>query len=111
MTRNELVDLLIEAADLALSKSASKRGRAAEIAERVRREWPRARWTPQVTCVACLRERRCWFGTGVACGRLEPLCSRGCVDYWLTHMWPGNVVYVGHGREWQDELPARRRAA
>lgn len=108
MTLNEIGRLALEMADLAMSRSASKQLRARELAALIAKELPRAQWAPEVACAYCKRERRAWFATGIRRQRLWPLCSRACVGHW--HNLTGCQVYVGHGREWLEEMPGRRVA-
>ncbi len=105
MTLNDIVDQIAEAARLAKNPSPVLRERAAAILVRCERAVQAgARLDPEITCAACERDGRGWFATAVAHGDLWPLCSRACVTYWLQHRV--GRVFVGYGREWQEQLLA-----
>lgn len=105
MTLNAIVDLVARAERLARNPSPVLHAEAAAMLARAERHLPTARLEPEVTCAACERDGRAWFGTAVAYGDLWPLCSRACVTYWRQHRV--GRVFMRSEREWQDELPAR----
>lgn len=109
MTLNRLADLLIEANRLARNPSPYLQAKARDLYATIEKHIPSARLEPQVDCSECRRERRPWCATGVADGRLWPLCCRLCVGSWRARE-PGCQVWMRDGREWQAEAPARRAA-
>lgn len=119
MTLNEIATAMLEAATLFQRHLRHPAGwpedccsdelsRARQIAAKCRRALPSARWVPMADCGYCGRRGRAWFATGIYRGRTHSLCSRACIGHFKA--LTGCQVYVGHGREWQDELPGRRVA-
>lgn len=109
LSLNKLVDLFIEARRLGRNPSPVLQAKARDLMATVAKHLPSARLEPEVGCSECRRERRGWFATGVADGRLWPLCCRLCVGSWMARE-PGCQVWMRDGREWQAEAPARRAA-
>lgn len=90
------------------STSEARRAEGMRLVRQAQQQSAFAVLEPEVDCAECLRERRAWFATGVADGRLHPLCSRACIESWRRRE-VGCRVLMRDGRDWQDSWAQGRQ--